>query len=327
MTAYPIDAPSSEAAEAQPDEFRFRFHGSGSSFFLIFLKHVFLTLVTFGIYLAWAKTERRAYIWKSLEFHGQTLRYTGTAIELLKGYAIVAAGYVVFIGLPVLVSGISPELGAAIEVAMIIGIILVAPVVIYKSRAFLYSRTTWRGIRFGLVPGAGPYAKQFFAGMFLTPLTLGLYLPVNTNRLHRIVTDNTRFGGLAFRYTGVDREVWMLALKGFIFSILTLGIYYPWYRAGLERYRASHTHVGSGAVLRSTVTGGQLFGLFVLNVVGLTLTLGLAFPWITMYSIRILADRYTICGVIDFDAIEQIAEVEGAIADGFADALDLGLGL
>ena len=58
---------------AEPQSFRFGFHGEGGAFFLVLLKNVLLTLVTFGIYAAWAKTNRRKYIWSNVEIHGQRL--------------------------------------------------------------------------------------------------------------------------------------------------------------------------------------------------------------------------------------------------------------
>lgn len=56
-------------AEIPTQKYALRFHGSGTSFFLIFLKNVLFTLLTFGFYLAWAKTERRKYVWQNFEFH------------------------------------------------------------------------------------------------------------------------------------------------------------------------------------------------------------------------------------------------------------------
>jgi uncharacterized membrane protein YjgN (DUF898 family) len=163
-------------------------------------------------------------------------------------------------------------------------------------------------------------------GLILTLITLGLYEPVNANRLHKTLMNNTRFGTLAFRYDGEDRAVWVLAMKGLVLSLLTGGIYYFWYRAALERYRAAHTQIGDAAVLVSNATGGQLLVLFLLNTLGLALTLGLAFPWILMYTLRDLAGRFHVEGRLDFEAIAQRAEGESAVSDGLADALDLDFG-
>ncbi len=318
----------SEAPNAStPDEYSFRFEGSGAEYFFIFLKHLFLTLVTLGLYFAWAKTERRAFIWKSLSFHEHPFRYTGTAIELFKGYALVLVGYLVFVSLPGLVSMVSQNLAVAVQLVLVVALIAAFPFVMYRSRNFLYSRTTWRGIRFGLTPEPRPFAKQFFVGNLLMILSLGLYAPVHFNRLHSIMTNNTRFGSLELHYDGDDGKVFWLTLKGIVLGFLTLGLYYFWYRAELERYRAAHTRVGEGAVLCSEVTGGQLFKLYLVNIVCLTLTLGLAFPWVLMYSLGELADRFSIRGQIDFETIVQRAEAEGAFSDGMADALDLDFGI
>ncbi len=313
--------------ESTADEYSFRFEGSGAEYFFIFLKHLFFTLITLGIYFAWAKTERRAFIWKSLSFHDHPFRYTGTAIELLKGYALVFLGYMIFVSLPGLASVVSQNLALVVQLALVLGLVAIMPFVIYRSRNFLYSRTTWRGIRFGLIPEPRPFAKQFFVGYLMTLLSLGLYAPIQSNRLHTIMTNNTRFGSLELHYDGDDRKIFWMTLKGILLGLLTFGLYYFWYRAELERYRAAHTRVGDTAVLYSEVTGGQLFKLYLVHIVGLTLTLGLAFPWVLMYSLGELAKRFSIRGQIDFETIVQRAETEGALSEGIADALDLDFGL
>lgn len=307
-------------------EYSFQFDGSGTTYLLIFLKHIFLTLVTFGVYFAWAKSERRAFIWQSLSFHSSPFRYTGTGIELFKGYLLVAFGYFGFVGIPTLVRVWSVTLGQLLQGALVIGLFAVIPFVIYRSRAFLYSRTTWRGIRFGLKREYKAYAREFYVGALLTILTLGLYAPITQNRLHRILMNNTRFGSLEFRYDGDDKTIWWMTIKGVLLSIVTLGVYFSWFRASLERYRAEHTYIGESAALRSTVSGGQLYVLYMLNTVGLVLTLGLGFPWILMYSLRSLAGRYSVQGFVDFDGVVQRSTEEGAVAEGVADALDLDFG-
>ena len=308
------------------EEYGFSFQGSGGEYFLIFLKHVFLTLITLGIYFAWAKSQRREFIWKSLSFHGHSFRYTGAGMELFKGYCLLILAYAAFFGIPALVRLVNEGFGEFVQVALFLAVVAALPLVIYRSRAFLYNRTTWRGIRFGLLREYRPFAVQFLVGTILTVLTLGLYAPVNANRLHRILMNNTRFGSLKFRYDGNDFEVWLLTIKGYSLTFVTLGIYYFWYRAKLEQYRAVHTYIGENGRLHSEVTGAQLLILYLVNSIGLTMSLGLAFPWILMYSLGELADRYSVRGLIDFDSIVQRAEEEGAFAEGVADALDLDFG-
>jgi uncharacterized membrane protein YjgN (DUF898 family) len=315
------------AAETPTQKYVLRFHGSGTSFFLIFLKNVLFTLLTFGFYLAWAKTERRKYVWQNFEFHGQHFRYTGTGKELFKGYLVVALAYLIFFGSSHLAGLVSAHLKTAVEFMLAIAILIAIPSVLYRARSYLYSRTNWRGIRFGIEPQNGEYTRAFFLGYLFTALSFGLYLPIMTNRLHRIMMNNTRFGTLEFSYTGKDDEVWRMGVAAFFLSVLTLGFYYPWYLAKLTRYRGRHTQIGPDACLDFKITGGDFLRIFLLNVWGTTLTLGIAFPWITMYSIRYMTQRTQVEGSIDFDNIEQREGGAGAAADGFADALDIGLGV
>ncbi len=324
----PVASAATEPAHLQDyrQDYRFGFHGTGGSFFLIFLKNILLTIVTLGIYLAWAKTERRQYVWNNFSFHDQHFRYTGTGLELFKGYLVVGAAYMTFLGIPALIEQVSPTGANVARVAMVIGVLCAFPFLIFRSRAFLYNRTVWRGIRFGLAPNSGEYAKIYGVGILLTILSFGLYSSIMTNRLHRVLTDSTRFGSLEFRYSGSDREVFWMAIKGFFLSILTFGIYYFWYAAKLTRYRFEHTHVGDGASMHCELTGGDLFGLYLLAAFATPLSLGLAFPWITMYSIRLVASRLSVVGAIDFEGIEQRARDAGATADGFADVLDIDIG-
>jgi uncharacterized membrane protein YjgN (DUF898 family) len=327
-----VDSESHRNVSASPigtptKRYDLQFHGSGTSFFLIFLKNILLSLLTLGIYFAWAKTERRKYVWQNFEFNGQHFRYTGTGVELFKGYLVVVFAYGAFFWLSYFAGLVSAHLKTAFEIAFVLGVFLIIPSIIYRSRHYLYSRTNWRGIRFGLEPQNGEYTKSFFLGYLYTILSFGIYLPIMTNRLYRVMMNNTRFGTLEFSYTGKDREAWRMGIAAFFLSIVTLGFYYPCYLAKIAKYRGRHTRVGPDACLDYQMTGGDFLWIFLLNIWGTTLTLGLAFPWITMYSLRYMTKRIYVEGEIDFDSIEQREGGAGAVADGFADAFDIGLGV
>jgi len=309
-----------------PGRHSLSFHGTGSSLFLLILKNVLLTIVTLGVYAPWAATERRKYVWQNVEFHGQRFIFGGTGLELFIGYLKVLVGYAVFLGVPMLVRQISPSLAIAVQVAFVLGLVALIPFAVYGSRAYLLSRSTWRGIHFSMQPGAGPFVRAFLVGYLLTVVTLGLYMPVWLNKLRKIITDRSRFGNHAFRYDGDDFEVWVMSMKGLLLSIVTLGIYYFWFRANLSRYEVEHTHFGQ-AKGRLELTGGDVFKFTMTYLLGTTLTLGLAFPWLATYVLRSVFERTSLEGDIDFAAITQ-SEVRGnAAGDGLADVMDVGLSI
>jgi uncharacterized membrane protein YjgN (DUF898 family) len=320
-----------QAARLTPpdsESYRFSYQGEGGAFFLLLLKNILLTVITLGMYAAWAKTERRKYIWSNVEIHGQRLKYTGTGKEVFIAYLKLAAFYVAFIGGPFVVGKtVSKEASMLVQASFVLGLVALIPFAIYWVRAYLLSRTQWRGIRFGLVEGgAGQYAKTFLGGYLLTLLTLGIYGPFWINNLRRIITKSTRLGSEPFEYDGVGKDVFWIAFKGVLLSIVTLGIYSFWMQAELQRYYLEHTAF-SGARGRSEMTGGFVLKIMALNLLGTTLTLGIAFPWITTYTFRAVLQRITFEGHVDFDAITQSAAVAGAGGEALANALDVGFGV
>src|SRR4051794_28717559 len=111
-----------------------RFHGKGSSVLLLTLKNIVLRLLTLGIYSAWAKTEKRKYYWQNIEVGGNRLFYTGTGMEIFKGYLKILAAYFGLVFLFVLSSKISIIAVALVEMVFAFGIMILTPYLIFWSR-------------------------------------------------------------------------------------------------------------------------------------------------------------------------------------------------
>jgi uncharacterized membrane protein YjgN (DUF898 family) len=307
------------------ERYGFRFHGDGLSFFLLLLKNLILTLITLGLYTPWARTERRRYIWSNLEIHGQRLQYVGTGKELFFGYVRVLGVYAIALFIGFVADKLPRILQVIINLSLTAVFLIVIPYAIYWSRAYVLSRTRWRGIRLGLVGSSKPYAHTFITTYLLSLLTLGFYTPFMIHRLRVIITGNSRLGSAPFAYDGKAGEFWWLCIKGFFLTVLTLGIYYPWFQVKLQRYRLAHTLIGQ-ARGNFTLPGLTMLWLFLLNIVGTTLTLGVAFPWIAVYSLRTICSHVYFQGVIDFSRILQSEAMGPAAGDGLADALGVDLG-
>jgi uncharacterized membrane protein YjgN (DUF898 family) len=157
-------------------------------------------------------------------------------------------------------------------------------------------------------------------------VTLGVYGPIWVNRMHRVFMNRTGLGTQLFQYHGSDKIAFRLGIKGFFLSLVTFGIYYFWYSAALARWRAQNTWFG-GAHGELTLEGADLFVLSLLQVLGVTLSLGLAFPWVTTYMLRFTLQRMRFVGPIDFEHIYPAPSQGDAAADGLANALDLGAAL
>lgn len=314
-----------------PKVFKLGFHGDGIDLAIIVLKNILMTVVTLGIYSFWGKVKVRQFIWHNTEFHGHRLTYHGTGIELLRGWMKVIG---VVVGLQLLVQGVaffSPLLGGLVGASLGLVFLFLVPYAIYQSQRYLYSRTTWRGIRFGMAPEAKGFVKAFIQGYLLTLLTLGFYFPVWQNKLYAARMNASRIGTLQVRYTGKDGEAFFMFLRALPLIIVTLGIYFFWYKALVSAYRSEHTWIGSpdlGAARgHFEMTGGDYLKLTILNVICFVFTAGLATPWIMAHNLGFMMKRFAFVGDLAFDRIQQVASAGSEAAEGMADALDVGFGM
>lgn len=313
--------------DAAGESYRFRYEGDGGDLFLVLLKNVLLTVVTFGIYAAWAKAARRRYIWSQVDFHGQRLAFTGTGKEMFIGYLKVAAAYFVLFGIPAIVGAVVGKgAQAVLQVGTFFLLMLLLPYAIYSSRAYILARTRWRGIKLGLVGSPWAYARTFIVGSLLTVLTLGIYSPWLSVKLRGMMTNNTRFGSAELSYDGNGRELFGIWWKGVLLTIVTFGIAWFWLQANMQRYHFAHTRLGN-ARFDFALTGGDLFKIALGHMFGTTFTLGVAFPWIATWSLRTVLGGISLQGHVSFDQIAQRTDAVSAASEGLADALGVDLGV
>src|SRR5262249_4702243 len=84
-----------------------------------------------------------------------------------------------------------------------------------------------------------------------------------------------------------------------------------------RRFFWNHTRFGI-ARFRSRVTGGAVLGLYLVNVLLLIATLGLAWPWVRVRNIRFAFRYLALEGPLELERIEQEAQVASATGEGLA---------
>ena len=62
----------------------FTFTGSGSEYFRIWIVNLILSVVTLGIYSAWAKVRRLEYFYRNTRVAGASFDYHGRPLAILK---------------------------------------------------------------------------------------------------------------------------------------------------------------------------------------------------------------------------------------------------
>ena len=148
-------------------------------------------------------------------------------------------------------------------------------------------------------------------------------------RLRKFMIDNVRYGDVEGRFDGDGGEFFLINLKGYLLSIVTLGIYSFWWQKDMFEYLINETSFHKDEdelVLISTVTGGGIFKLQIVNLLLTVFTLGLGFAWVEMRTMKYYTENIRINGTINLDSITQTEEeYNNAFGEGALDFFDMDL--
>lgn len=116
------------------------FTGNGSEYFKIWITNLCLTILSFGVYSAWAKVRRLQYFDRNTRLDGVPFDFHGSPITILRGriVAVIALfAYHYLFGLSIYF---------ALSIAAII--FALAPWMMRSSQRFRLRHTSYRGLRF-----------------------------------------------------------------------------------------------------------------------------------------------------------------------------------
>jgi len=142
------------------------FHGRAGEYFSIWLVNILLTIITLGIYSAWATVRRRRYFYGNTEIAGDRFDYHARPIDILKGRIIVFFGLVLFL----IFSAILPS----VSLIFLLAFFALIPWIIIRSWRYNALMSSFRGVRFNYHCRTG----RAYWTMYLAPILMiaALYL-------------------------------------------------------------------------------------------------------------------------------------------------------
>lgn len=182
----------------------FGFDGQWREFLPIALTNLLLTLVTLGIYRFWATTRERRYLWSRTRFIDERFEWSGTGLELLVGFLLVAGLVFLplfilqFVAQAMLVQGHGVALGV-MAVLLYLFFFYLFGVARFRALRYRLSRSWWRGIRGGSDDQGYGYGVSYVWKTVLGMLALGLMVPWSMTRLWNERWNAMSFGGHGFR--------------------------------------------------------------------------------------------------------------------------------
>ncbi len=191
------------------------FTGKAGEYFGIWIVNLLLSIVTLGIYSAWAKVRRKKYFYNNMLIDGVGFDYHAKPINILKGRIIAFALFVLY----TVLSKFSPIFAGILMIAFFLAI----PWIVVRGMTFNARNSSHRGLRFDF-DGKYSQAIRIFIGYpFLILITLGLALPFVAQRSHKFVLDHHKFGLSHFQMTALVKDFYMIYLK-LLGVILAIGL-------------------------------------------------------------------------------------------------------
>lgn len=323
----------------------FQFTGNAAEYFKIWIVNIGLSILTLGIYSAWAKVRNTQYFYGNTRVSNAAFQYLATPIVILKGRLIAVMIFLIY--------AFSVNFYPGIEPVFMLLLIAVMPFVIVRSLRFRMRNTAYRNIRFNFTGRYGEAAFIFLLLPIIVPLTLGLMLPYWQYRTKQFIVDNTAYGTTNFKLECTSRPffnayftvlgMWVLAAI-FMFILFSL-------ESGLATFVAtvamflmySFTFAYMMAVITNVIFNnstlsqhsfnsdlkvGALYKIYLLNGLMIALSLGLMIPWALTRLANYRAECTQLNTVGDFDhfvAAEQ--QQVSALGEEFGEVFDFEVGL
>src|SRR5829696_4362029 len=153
-----------------------RFTGHERAFWRLLIRGAFLLAVTLGIYRFWLATDVRRFLWSHTDVAGESLEYTGTAIELLLGF-LIAIAIIVPLNIAIFLAALALGMGEASGIYAFLLLAFLGQYAVYRARRYRLTRTVYRGVRFHQTGSAWRYAVCSVFWWAIIALTLGLAYP------------------------------------------------------------------------------------------------------------------------------------------------------
>ena len=354
-----VPAPPPAASEPAPGpppapaEHPFEFHGNEREYFRIWIVNLALTIVTLGIWSAWAKVRTERYFYANTRVAATPFEYLARPLPILKGRIIAFT----LLSSYILASRFSIKL----QLALLVLIGLLSPWLIVRGLMFRARYSSWRGLTFRFVPDYWGAYKYYLLMYLLFPLTLGLIFPYIKWRQKKFLVEHHRFGRRDFDFSATASDFYIpyfIAVGMMIGLWIAIATMLPALAGSFRRgggmtgfylmmavsyaayfvifvYVASrvlnltYNHAAmSGFALRSSVRARDLMRLYFFNTLGILLSLGMLIPWAMVRMARYRASRLVLLASDDLDTLEAEGQGEvSAVGAEIDHVFDMDIGL
>jgi uncharacterized membrane protein YjgN (DUF898 family) len=354
-----IDQPLPAGSIRPPEQLRFT--GTGSGYFGIWIVNLLLTVVTLGIYAAWAKVRRLQYFYRHTELAGSSFDFHGSAQRILVGriLALVLLGLYQY----------CVRLQSIWTLVILGALAVIMPWLLRNSFRFRLYNASWRGTRFHFRGGVGGAYQVFLIYGFLSLVTGYLFAPAMYQKLKAYQHGNSWLGQTRCSFHArVSQFYWVNLLIVVGIMVFFLALFMTGAAGTLMAAFHTRQHVAPGPLIWAiTVVYGSIIGLLftigpvyqalmfnliwnntrlgehriesklspwklawitLSNLVMIVVTLGLFIPWATVRLTRLKVESMRLIPATDLqEFVAAEPEALGAVGEEAAAVFDFDIAL
>lgn len=355
------DGPTAEPAVAKTLH-QLEFRGTGGEYFRIWIVNLALTIVTLGVYGAWAKVRTYRYFRGNTFLAGHPFDYHASAVRILIGRLIAVT---VLIGY-----GVSARFHPAVAGLWGLFFLIITPWLVVSSVRFNARNTSYRNVRFNFTGTMGGAALVYILWPILSAFTLFTTWPLVHRARDYFLINHHTFGGKSFFTEFSGWSIYKIYLLGLALSIgviivvgslaaaivIPLHIFVPGTKPTPQAIAAvliaylliffavtavqvfihalsmnlalNHTTLDDRHELRSNLGAFRFAWIVFSNTILLLLTIGLYYPWALVRMTRYEISCFSVLAASDLDEFTSEAmATQGAIGEEIASFFDLGISL
>ncbi|MAA64331.1 MAG: hypothetical protein CL581_06080 [Alteromonadaceae bacterium] len=329
--------------EVEPEDIRqapFEFVGRGGEYFGIWIVNILLTIVTLGIYSAWATVRNNQYFYGNTRLDDASFQYLANPVTILKGRLLAVGIFILY--------SVLTELYQPLAIILGIGFLFAVPWIVIRSLRFRAINSAYRNVRFDFQASYADALMVMVVWPVLNVLTILLLTPFSVLKSHKFIAHGMRYGTTPFKLHNTNSEYYAFFGKGLLiaiafavgafisakmfgqvmFTLVLMAGYitvFGYFMAGLSNiFMNGATLKGHG--FESDLQPGQMIWIYISNGILVALTLGLFVPWAKVRMARYRASCTTM--VIEGDLDGFIAAENrrtSAIGQELGDAFDVGI--
>ncbi|MGI9488880.1 MAG: YjgN family protein [Geminicoccaceae bacterium] len=356
-------APDLVAPDEKHSGLPFAFTGKAGEYFGIWIVNLLLSVVTLGIYSAWAKVRTKRYFYGNTKLDGSTFDYLASPVQILKGRLITFAFFFAY----ALCSSFVPALIWIFILAMVV----ITPWVVVRALSFNAYNSSYRNVQFGFIGRTAEAAKLYVLMPVLSFLTIGALWPYTVYLTRKFFVTNSRYGQTEFTFDGKVGAFYKYYAITLAISLVAIAIYgaafitgvgetkldpenidlsiflefspikyfwigtafilaivsYGYLAVKLQSYFLNNTKIG-GHQLKLELKLSRFIWIRLSNLVVIVFSFGLMIPWAKIRMTRYQVEQMSLfpCGDLEALVSDQQKQDE-AYGSELGEGMDLDLGL